>query len=259
VGERAPYPSAGASAAAPALNPYFGLPQSNNARPVSTVVELRCELTPRPRLGALHGHVVAPDGMPVVGASAKLIGGVTLDMTTDSQGEISNTQVPAGSYQLRIEAEGYLLRQLNLQINPTQTTNAEVALVPKPKEAQVELTKEEVRIRKQIFFKSNSAEIDAKSDDLLSEIADVLLRNPQVTLVEIQGHTDNKGGSELNKALSQARAEAVRTWLTGHGIEENRLTAIGYGDSRPLLPNITERNRARNRRVQFIIREPKPQ
>ena len=80
------------------------------------------------------------------------------------------------------------------------------------------------------------------------------MRNPQVTLIEIQGHTDNTGAPEVNRTLSQLRAEAVRTWLINAGIGSDRLTAIGHGDTRPLGPNLTERARAMNRRVQFIIK-----
>jgi len=237
----------------PELNPYFGSPRAPQAGEAS--VTMRCELTPRPRVGAVHGHVVDGEGRPVAGANAQLTGPSSVSLLSDSAGEMANPAVPAGSYQLRVEAEGFLLRQLTVKVDPGQTTNVEIALVPKPKEAQVELTQEEVRIRKQIFFKTNSAEIvSERSNDLMSEIADVLLRNPQVTLVEVQGHTDNKGSPELNRELSQARADSVRAWLINAGISADRLTASGYGDSRPLAPNLTERARARNRRVQFIIR-----
>jgi outer membrane protein OmpA-like peptidoglycan-associated protein len=92
------------------------------------------------------------------------------------------------------------------------------------------------------------------SDALLSEIADVLIRNPQVTAVEIQGHTDNTGTPAYNLRLSQERAEAVMQRLVAGGVAASRLSAKGYGDTQPLLPNITERNRAKNRRVQFILR-----
>ena len=85
------------------------------------------------------------------------------------------------------------------------------------------------------------------------EVADALLRNPDLELIEIQGHTDNRGELEVNMLLSQRRAEAVRQWLIQHGVEPARLMAKGYGPTRPLVPNITAYNRARNRRVQFKI------
>ena len=89
---------------------------------------------------------------------------------------------------------------------------------------------------------------------MLSELADSLLRNAEITELEIQGHTDNRGGRQHNQDLSQRRAEAVRTWLVNAGVASSRLSARGYGQDRPLAPNITARNRARNRRVQFMIR-----
>ena len=233
-------------------NPYFA-GQSGGSED-GLLVDMRCELTPRPRQGALRGRVTDTEGKPVAGAQATLTGPSTVNLSTDSAGEMGNPAIQSGSYQLRVEADGFLLRQLSVEIKATETTNVDVALVPKPKEAQVELTKEEVRIRQQIFFKLNSAEISEKSNNLLTEIADVLLRNPQVTLIEIQGHTDNTGAPEVNRTLSQLRAEAVRTWLINAGIGSDRLTAIGHGDTRPLGPNLTERARAMNRRVQFIIK-----
>ena len=73
--------------------------------------------------------------------------------------------------------------------------------------------------------------------------------------VEIQGHTDNRGPAARNRTLSQQRADAVRTWLIEHGVDAGRLEARGYGPDNPLVPNITPANRARNRRVQFVIQE----
>jgi OOP family OmpA-OmpF porin len=81
----------------------------------------------------------------------------------------------------------------------------------------------------------------------------VLLRNPQVRTVQIQGHTDNRGEPSANLDLSQRRAEAVVQWLVAAGVSADRMTAKGFGDTRPLVPNLTNSNRARNRRVQFMI------
>ena len=71
----------------------------------------------------------------------------------------------------------------------------------------------------------------------------------------MQGHTDNSGTPEHNKVLSEQRAEAVRAWLVQHGVPSDKLVARGYGQERPIAPNVTAGNRARNRRVQFIILE----
>jgi outer membrane protein OmpA-like peptidoglycan-associated protein len=119
----------------------------------------------------------------------------------------------------------------------------------------VSLRAREIIIRRQINFATDSAEILPDSSGLLAEIADVLLRHPEIRLVEIQGHTDNTGDDDHNMDLSQRRAESVRQWLVAAGVEPGRLVARGYGETRPLVPNITAANRARNRRVQFMIQE----
>lgn len=253
-------PASGSSNEGMQLNPYLykasapvasGGPQAPAAP--SLRVPLRCELREKPHAGSLRGEVVSTEGKPVMSAEVMVTGPSQHVLTTDAAGAFAVPRLAAGSYSVRVEGAAYLLKIVNVDIVAEQEASVRIELVPKPKTAQVELTQEEVRIRSQIFFKSSSAEISDKSTALLTEIADVLLRNPQVS-VEVQGHTDNNGNPAQNLQLSQDRAEAVRTWLIGAGVSADRMTAKGYGDTRPLLPNITERARARNRRVQFMIR-----
>jgi outer membrane protein OmpA-like peptidoglycan-associated protein len=250
----------------PQLNPYLykktngafeGDAGAQGGPPVpGAMIALRCELTPKPRTGSLRGIVVNADAAGVVGAQLVVTGVATQLLTTDASGSFVIAELPAGSYSVRVEAEGYLLKLVTVEVVADQQASVHIELMEKPKEAQVELTKQEVRIRTQVFFRTNSAEISSeKSAGLMNEIADVLMRNPQVTLVEVQGHTDNQGNPQMNLELSQARAEAVRTWLLAAGIQEARLEAKGYGDTRPLAPNITERAKARNRRVQLVIKQ----
>jgi outer membrane protein OmpA-like peptidoglycan-associated protein len=245
------------------LNPYLYGKSKQAAAPAgapagapleSAKVPLRCELKAKPRAGSLRGEVVSEAGKPVVAAQIMITGASTHLLTSDGSGTFTLPQLIAGNYSVRVEADGFLLKIENVDVVAEQQASVRVELIPKPKTAQVELTQEEVRIRSSVFFKLNSAELSEQSNALLTEVVDVLVRNPQVTSVEVQGHTDGQGTAAQNLQLSQERAEAVRTWLINAGIAPDRLTAKGYGDTRPLLPNITERARARNRRVQFIIR-----
>jgi outer membrane protein OmpA-like peptidoglycan-associated protein len=71
--------------------------------------------------------------------------------------------------------------------------------------------------------------------------------------VEIEGHTDSDGGFEANDKLSQARADAVRSYLVKKGIAENRIRAVGYGYSRPRADNKTEKGKAQNRRIEIKL------
>ena len=71
--------------------------------------------------------------------------------------------------------------------------------------------------------------------------------------IEIGGHTDNTGDKARNKALSQSRAKAVKDYLVSKGVDATRLSAIGYGDTKPLADNKTEEGRAKNRRTVFKV------
>ena len=116
-------------------------------------------------------------------------------------------------------------------------------------------TQHELKLKKKVHFEHDSAKILPDSMSLVQETADVLKQRPEIRLIEIQGHTDNTGTPAYNKRLSQERADAVRTALIELGIKPSRLTAKGYGQDKPLVPNISDRNRAMNRRVQLIIKE----
>jgi outer membrane protein OmpA-like peptidoglycan-associated protein len=109
---------------------------------------------------------------------------------------------------------------------------------------------------KQVHFLHDSSEILPDSQSLVEEIAEALRTRPEIGAVEIQGHTDNSGTPEHNQALSERRAEAVRSALTLLGIEPNRLVARGYGQQQPLVPNTNVANKAKNRRVQLMIQAP---
>ena len=86
-------------------------------------------------------------------------------------------------------------------------------------------------------------------------MVDALLNYKNITKLEIQGHTDNRGKLNFNMQLSESRANAVRDYLVRSGVAASRLLAKGYGPTRPKRPNITKRNRAMNRRVEFLIME----
>ncbi len=114
---------------------------------------------------------------------------------------------------------------------------------------------EVVRILQQVHFAFGTAQILPDSNPVLQEVADYLKSNKAIKRMAIEGHTDNKGSAELNKNLSQQRANAVMNWLTSHGVEANRLEAHGYGMEKPIEDNNTEEGRAKNRRVEFKILE----
>ncbi|HKP57083.1 MAG TPA: OmpA family protein [Polyangiales bacterium] len=248
-------PAAPVPPAAAGLPPAPPPPAAKNPATPPEFVDIRCELSARPRSGALRGSVRDDKGGPVPNVSIQIAGPSPQSVVADASGNFSLNGLPTGEYTAQIDQEGYLLKAQNFSVSANSEANVQLVLLPKPKEASVTFTAKEVKIRNQIMFKSSSAEIDERSNELLSEIADVLLRNPQAAHVQVQGHTDNIGDPTENLNLSQQRAEAVVQWLIGAGVAADRLEAKGYGDSRPIVPNLTPGNRARNRRVQFIVKD----
>lgn len=122
------------------------------------------------------------------------------------------------------------------------------------KNSLVIVTDKEIKITQQIHFAFNKAVIRPESFPVLDAVVQVLKENTAMQ-IEVQGHTDNVGAPSVNKPLSQQRADAVRKYIVDHGLAANRLTAVGFGQEKPLVPNSDERNRALNRRVQFVRME----
>ena len=101
-----------------------------------------------------------------------------------------------------------------------------------------------------VLFDFNKSTLQSASDPVLQQILDLLKKNP-TQKIEVQGHTDNVGADAYNQTLSEARAKAIVTWLTQHGIAGDRLTAKGFGKTRPIADNATDTGRAKNRRVEI--------
>ncbi len=103
-----------------------------------------------------------------------------------------------------------------------------------------------------ILFDVSRASLKSQSRPTLDRLAD-LARNCKTGIIEISGHTDSDGGDKLNLRLSQNRAESVMRYLANSGIPTNRMRAIGYGAIRPVVPNTTSSNKAKNRRIEFKV------
>ena len=103
-----------------------------------------------------------------------------------------------------------------------------------------------------IFFRSNSFELLPGSRPALDDVAALLKENPGMK-VAIEGHTDSSGNPASNQVLSERRAASVLQYLVSKGgLSERRLSASGYGSSKPVATNKTPEGRARNRRVELI-------
>jgi outer membrane protein OmpA-like peptidoglycan-associated protein len=105
---------------------------------------------------------------------------------------------------------------------------------------------------KVVLFSYGKATIKEESEAALTEIIEILKDYPNAKFT-VEGHTDSIGSYETNDRLSEKRANAVRTFLIDNGIDADRLTAIGYGERKPIATNMYKTGRAKNRRVEINL------
>lgn len=127
-----------------------------------------------------------------------------------------------------------------------------LAALPTPEECAAEVAA--VVARQKITFTPGSAEIAAEALPVIAALAKALEDCPGLKM-EIGGHTDAQGSEGGNKALSQARAEAVLVALQGRRVDVSGMTAVGYGEGIPIADNGTEEGREANRRIEFVLKE----
>lgn len=111
----------------------------------------------------------------------------------------------------------------------------------------------QVKILDRIEFDTNKATIRESSNAILEAVLKVLQDHPELKLIRVEGHTDDRGAAAYNRTLSQKRAAAVVAWLTERGVASERLTSQGKGEEAPIDSNETEDGRQNNRRVEFHI------
>ncbi len=109
-------------------------------------------------------------------------------------------------------------------------------------------------VLEQVLFEQSQYRLLPSSYAQLDQLANTLLKYPHLT-IQVAGHTDNVGDPRLNLALSENRSLVVTHYLQRKGVAEGRLKARGYGGTRPIGPNTTETERAKNRRVEFMVEE----
>jgi outer membrane protein OmpA-like peptidoglycan-associated protein len=164
---------------------------------------------------------------------------------TDAEG-YAETLVPVGQkYELTYLSLGRkdVAASVTVTNEPKQSVKLTLRYKPRPPPPPFVL--------KGVTFDTAKATIRPESYPQLDTVAEFMTHKKSARL-EISGHTDNQGSAKTNKALSERRAMACRSYLISKGIDGSRITAIGYGDTRPVAPNNTEEGRQQNRRIEAI-------
>jgi len=189
------------------------------------------------------------DGIADVYESAKL--------DSDNDGVVDELDSEDNNTQNDTDGDGFSnIVEKNANTNPLDSMEHPEPAVKK--EVSQEVKKEFQEDIKAIFklhkveFEVNSAKLTNEGMATVGKVAEVLKKYPKI-VIEIAGHTDSDGKADYNMRLSQQRVDEVKKELVGLKIDANRLKPVGYGETKPLVPNDTPENKARNRRVEFII------
>lgn len=128
-----------------------------------------------------------------------------------------------------------------------------VTVTVSPTGRRTVITDTDIEILDVITFERGKVQFTKSSLPILDAIAATLIGNPSILEVEIQGHTDERGDDLANLRLSQARAQVVKNYLVGKGVDAKRLSAQGYGETQPIDTRHTEAAWAKNTRIAFLI------
>jgi len=178
--------------------------------------------------------------------TGKIIGQATPD---PSSGQYKLVLPYGTNYGITGKADGFLPSSMNLDLSKLrgrylELDGRDLAMAPIAKGSTITVNN--------LFFDLNKATLTPESEPELKRMAQVMLENASLR-IEISGHTDNTGTDVINDALSQARADAVKTYLLTAGIPAARILSKGYGSKKPKVSNDTDEGRAQNRRVEFSI------
>ncbi len=212
-----------------------------------------------PELCSVYVFVKDEEGKPV-GGSLKVQGktmdekDVAQDVALSAEGK-AEVKVFPGAYEIVFNEPEHLTRSSTVTLPKCTVTPVEMVVKKKPAKSTATINRKQraITITERIQFKLDSAELLPESLIILDEVAALMIENPEILELEVQGHTDDKGKPEHNLQLSQERADAVRAYLISQGVKADRLTAKGYGHTKPRYANISSRLREKNRRVEFKI------
>jgi outer membrane protein OmpA-like peptidoglycan-associated protein len=235
---------------------YFGANKFNGEKGWD-IYEFKMPEKAKPeRVAIMKGSVNTPDQSPVQNAS------VEIKYAQSGTSEKVKVNADDGSYAAIVKLdkkEDVLLNVTGdgIAFNSRIVSRKEDTKAPVVLKLNMEVQQEAEDtpfVINDIVYTTNKAEIQEESKLILAAFADYLKNNPGLE-IEIRGHTDNVGNDQNNMALSADRAFEVLNYLASLGVDGSRMTAKGYGETKPLADNATEEGRAKNRRTEFVIKK----
>lgn len=177
---------------------------------------------------SVKGWVYEQDGYELPEAVVYMVGndGTNMKIGVNLEGSFEQPLAPGGKYLFLATCKGYLNYRAELTVDSlVQKEHQYVLQFPLPSISIPVLVRG-------VYYEFDKADLTDNSREALDRLVKVLKENPNIT-IELSAHCDYRGRAEYNERLSQRRAESVVKYLTEHGIEAERLTAKGYGESQP--------------------------
>lgn len=238
---------------------YFTLPASgsfayfssyrNDARSDIYRIEVPESMAPEPVV-LLSGKVTATQGRKRPMA--------TVTYSTGEEGENGSSAASAnGEYQVILPVQRTVRLTASAPGFISQDTSLSTLGYTGYREQQIDIALSPIEFGKvypvgDLHFERNTATMLPGAKPSLNSLAEWLTANPNFTL-ELRGHTESQGSSNLLQDLSDQRVETVKTYLTAQGIAAGRISGKGYGGTRPLVPGANEESQVRNRRVEIVV------
>lgn len=196
----------------------------------------------------------------VVDALGNFIPGASLSWTGEPEGCVPTEKldlpegtgkqtVGIGFHKLAVEAPGFAPYTGSISLRDGDAKILRVQL----EGSRIRVEQQKIVILEVVYFEYNSDVLRSESSALLNEVASTLKLHPELGRVEVAGHTDGDGAAAFNLDLSQRRADRVVAFLVAAGVDPARLSARGYGESRPIASNASVAGKQKNRRVEFTL------
>ncbi len=212
-------------------------------------------LTPRAPAARAVGQITDASGKGVV-AALKLAGPQIAEGKSDESGNFAVPVLP-GQYALRIDADQYLSKVIQLTVAEGVENAANITLRARPAVAGVILRNGKFTLRQAVTFKSAgkkpSSELTAGALRVLDEVVDVLVNHPEIRQLRVEAHWAGRLPAAKSQELTNSQANAVARYLVDQGVGQERVASVGMGAKKPLVPGRSKAAMLKNRRVEFVV------
>jgi outer membrane protein OmpA-like peptidoglycan-associated protein len=215
--------------------------------------QIKVTLVPSVREGTVRGKIMDQNGQAVPNAVVAATGANQGE--APASGGNYELKLKEGEYMVLADATGFYKKMHKVHVQNGKIETVDFTVRKRAQPPIAELSRGMIRLKQRIPFVGREAKLAPNAPAVLDAVIDVLASHPEAKKLQIEGHTDNAGDDAANQKLSDERANAVMTYLVNQGVPQDRIEAVGYGSSRPIAPNLTQRGRDQNMRIELHVAE----